>query len=214
MIKQEVSGDMDKRLIVVIICAVMPLCFVAFIASRQNNKLVQANSQQLLRTKVDEQMELVLLELSQAQSAERGFLLTGKDEMLAPAIAAPAAIEKSFRALNRLLENDPMQTERLNRLEPMVRERLNFIASVVITKKQRGLDSAMRLLADGKADQLSTKVKSLADDILTSDRQLTEDIRLKKDESTEKLKNERLLLLAAFLSVFMIGSNYMFGRLN
>jgi len=205
---------MDKKLIVVIVCAIMPLCFVAFVASRQNNKLEKANSQQVLITQVDEQMENVLLKLSQAQSAERGFLLTGKDELLAPAIAAPAEIEKSLRRLNRLVENDPQQLERLKKLEPMVRERLNFIASVVITRKQRGLDTAVNLLADGKADELSGNIKSLADDILANERQLGCDIKLEKDEATEKLKNERLLLLAAFLGVFMVGSNYAFSRLS
>jgi CHASE3 domain sensor protein len=204
---------MDRKLIVIIICAVLPLCLVAFIASRQNSQLSQKNSQQVLITQVDEQVEGILLKLSQAQSAEQGFLLTGKDELLAPAIGAPAEIEKHLRRLNRLVEDDPKQVERVKRLQPLVQERLNFIASVVIARKQRGMDTAVNLLSEGKADELSTDIKNLAEDILAVEHELGKNAN-PKDQSSEKLKNERLFLLAAFLGVFMVGSNIAFSRFS
>jgi CHASE3 domain sensor protein len=204
---------MDKKLIVTIICSVLPLCLVAFIASRQNNQLTKKNTQQVLITQVDELVEGVLLRLSQAQSAERGFVITGKDELLAPALEAPAEIEKNLRRLNRLVADDPKQVENVKRLEPLVQQRLNFIASVVISRKQRGFDTAVKLLSEGKADELSKEIRSLCDEILAGE-QASANTAMGKDESTEKLEDERLLLLAAFLGIFMISSNVVFSRFN
>jgi CHASE3 domain sensor protein len=204
---------MDKKVIVIIICAVLPLCLVAFIASRQTTQLSQKNSQQVLITQVDEQVEGILLKLSQAQSAEQGFLLTGKDELLAPAIGAPAEIEKYLRRLSRLVENDPEQFERVKRLQPMVQERLNFIASVVVARKQRGMETAVKLLSESKADELSNEIKTLADDILAGEHEMGRSAS-SQDLSREKVKNERLFMLAAFLGAFMIGSNVAFSRLS
>jgi CHASE3 domain sensor protein len=201
---------MAKRAIIIIICSILPLCLIAFIASRQNNELAQKNSRQLLITEVDEQVEGILLKLSQVQSAEQGFVLTGNEELLAPWIAAPADIEKHLRRLSRLLKDDPVQFGRLNHLEPLVHERLNFIQSVVIARKQRGFDSAVKLLSDGKAEQMTRDIKSLADEILAGEQAMT--IAAGNSESNEKLKNERLLLLVAFLGLFMMGSNVVFSR--
>jgi len=202
---------MDKKLIVTIICSVLPLCLVAFIASRQTIQLAKRNSQQVLITQVDELVEGILLKLSQAQSAERGFVLTGKDDLLAPALGAPAEIERNLRRLNRLVADDPKQVESVKRLEPLVQQRLNFIASVVISRKQRGFDTAVKLLSEGKADELSKEIRSLCDEILAGE-QASASTALGKDQSTEKLENERLLLLAAFLGFFMFGSNVAFSR--
>jgi CHASE3 domain sensor protein len=202
---------MDKKLIITIICSVLPLCLVAFIASRQTVQLTKKNSQQVLITQVDEQVEGILLKLSQAQSAERGFVLTGKDELLAPALGAPAEIERNLRRLNRLVADDPKQVENVKRLEPLVQQRLNFIASIVISRKQRGFDTAVKLLSEGKADELSKEIRALCDDILAGEQASN---TAGYDEATKRLENERLLLLTAFLGFYMIGSNAVFSRFS
>jgi CHASE3 domain sensor protein len=201
---------MAKRVIVMIICSILPLFLIAFIASRHNTELAQKNSRQLLITEVDEQVEGILLKLSQYQSAEQGFVLTGNEELLAPAIAAPGEIEKHLRRLSRLLKGDPVQFGRVSHLEPLVQERLNFIASVVIARKQRGFDAAVKLLSEGKPEQMTKDIKTLADEILAGEQTMT--ITAGTGESNEKLKNERLLLLVAFLGLFMVGSNLVFSR--
>jgi hypothetical protein len=95
----------------------------------------------------------------------------------------------------------------------MVQERLNFIASVVVARKQRGMETAVKLLSESKADELSNEIKTLADDILAGEHEMGRSAS-SQDLSTEKIKHERLLMLAAFLGAFMIGSNVAFSRFN
>jgi methyl-accepting chemotaxis protein len=202
---------MDRKTIVVVFCSILPLVLITFVAGRQTDKLSRENSVQIQMTRTEEELEAVALTLSRAESAEQGFVLTGKEDLLAPATTASAEIQTHLRRLERLFEKSPEQSRRLKDLAPLIQERLNIIATIVVTRKQKGFDAAVKLFSQSNNEQLTKQIRILVSEMEEGERK-TANQSLEVGKGSEELKKQRLFLLAGFLLLFMIGSNLAFAR--
>lgn len=76
-----------------------------------------------------------------AETGQRGFLLTGKPEFLEPYNGAEAKTNAVITELRQLLSDNPVQLENLAKLESTFQKRFSRLATLIETKKQeRPLD--------------------------------------------------------------------------
>src|ERR1700712_5416071 len=85
-----------------------PHSYRAAAAFNEINHRVAHTQQVLLRTSE------LLSSLKDTETGQLGFLLTGKEELLAPYRIAGAAIDKKFEELRRLTADNPEQQQRLH----------------------------------------------------------------------------------------------------
>ncbi|WP_404547146.1 response regulator [Dyella jejuensis] len=95
--------------------------------------------------------------LSSAQDAEtgqRGFLLTGHERYLEPYRAALAAIPSAIDTITRLTQADPSQQARIKVLNGFVTDKLAELKETIDARKDKGMDAALEIVNTdrGKAD--------------------------------------------------------------
>jgi signal transduction histidine kinase len=117
---------------------------------------------------VDNLLWTVLSRLQDAETGQRGYLLTGQPAFLAPYKDSIEKFDGDFAALAIATSDNPEQTEALGRLRPLTDERRSLLRDV-ISDYQRGLpihpdrlirgkelmDQIRRIIAEMEAEQRS-----------------------------------------------------------
>ncbi len=152
------------------------------IGSRELQQVVEAHTSTLeVQTTLFEIQGLV----TDAETAERGYVLTGKTEYLDPYRDARPKIEDRFRHLATLIgkEGTPTQREQVARISTLVGKKLGEIDSTLALYDRSGREVALDLLNTGLGrevmDNLRAEISTLGSDQRAS--MAASDLRWKHD---------------------------------
>jgi PAS domain S-box-containing protein len=93
-----------------------------------------------------EELQLVLLTLQDAETGERGYAITGKDEFLEPYHAAERSLETQLQRMQVLFTSPRVRKDR-EQLVILAREQLSFLRQVVVARRTQGSQAAVALIA-------------------------------------------------------------------
>ncbi|HYP28952.1 MAG TPA: CHASE3 domain-containing protein [Blastocatellia bacterium] len=108
-----------------------------------------------------ERLNSLLHHIAEAESSQRGYLITGNEVFLEPYEASLPAIRRDLEQLGPLTSDNPTQAERLGRLEPLVSARLSLLKELIELRKQSGLQPAIQLLMVDKGKVLMGEIRAL-----------------------------------------------------
>jgi len=91
--------------------------------------------------------------MQDAESSQRAYLLTGRDEYLVPYFGAPGAAQSQLARAHTVLEGDAEAALHLARLGDLVPARLNDLKAAV-EAVPRGHDAALRVVDNGPGNAL------------------------------------------------------------
>src|SRR6266581_5956811 len=99
------------------VIAVAAVAFISLLAYRSLQTRTDA-AQRVTRTlQVLEQLESILSLVKDAETGQRGFLLTGEEPYLEPNVAAKAQLPEVLTKTRRLIADDPVEQQRLSALD-------------------------------------------------------------------------------------------------
>jgi two-component system, sensor histidine kinase and response regulator len=140
------------------IVALAALCAVVLL----NYKAVlEANEWVDHTQRVINQADALLIDMLEAESGQRGYLLTRQDKFLDSYTAASASIGDNLARLKALTADNPEQQANLQRMQPLVEERGQFIRRTLDLSAAHAHDAAIAMVAEGRS-------KALMDDIRRS----------------------------------------------
>ena len=87
------------------------------------------------------------LAVRDAETGQRGYLLTGDEEYLAPYQASMGRVSFLQGELQRLTADNPAEQERLRILAPILQHKLEELAQTVQLRRDVGFDAAVGLCA-------------------------------------------------------------------
>jgi signal transduction histidine kinase len=111
---------------------------------------------------VENQIYIALLQLSRAESAERGYLLTARPEFLGDFRQAEAAIRPAFDRLHQLTADNPVQVDRLKEAMPLIDLRLTEFNRVVDLASSGQQVEANRIVQENATRQTTARIRDLA----------------------------------------------------
>jgi len=132
--------------------AVVALLVIAVIGYRSARSLFHNNELVVHTQAVRREISEVLVQLVNAETGQRGFVITGKDEFLEPYNAALASIDSAYNELRRLTVDNPAQQQRLDQLRPMIDGKLAELKRV-IEQRRTTFEAAVATIAAGEGRQ-------------------------------------------------------------
>jgi CheY-like chemotaxis protein/signal transduction histidine kinase/CHASE3 domain sensor protein len=84
--------------------------------------------------------------LQDAETGQRGYLLTGKDQYLAPYSEALGAVEKHFDAISTLTKDNPDQQARLKPLRRHIDAKLAELHETIVARRAQGAQAALAIV--------------------------------------------------------------------
>src|SRR5215472_7592475 len=102
----------------------------------------------------------VLRSLVDAETGQRGFLITGQDEFLEPYQQALARLDQQVRALKDKTQDNPRQQDRIGELETLTAERLALLKKG-IDLRRKSAEEAQALVATGQGKEKMDAIRRL-----------------------------------------------------
>src|SRR5438034_925195 len=141
------------------------LIVVGYVAYESTARLIESNRQVTNTHRVLENLTLLRLELQNAEAAQRGYLITGKERNLQPYLETRDAIAKHSAMLRKLAGDDKLQQSGLDSLEPLVADRLADLQEGVDARRTKGARSATELLLTDRSKRIGDQIQAVIIDM-------------------------------------------------
>ena len=138
-------------------------------------------------------------EVRDAETGQRGFLLTGSDAYLAPYTTALSSLGAVGGRLQLLTADNPRQQERLRTLAPLVQRKLAELAATVQARRDRGLEPALAIVRTNLGQDLTDGIESTLAAMTAEEQQLL--VQRLAAEDARARSMVWLMLLGALVAV-------------
>jgi len=108
--------------------------------------------------------------LRDAETGQRGFLLTGDDRYLEPYRQALRGIPANLDTLARIeaSRRHPHEIQRIDRLRPLVQDKMDELAETIEIRRSKGLDPALALVRSDRGQAAMDRIRVLCAEIQTA----------------------------------------------
>jgi methyl-accepting chemotaxis protein len=148
------------------------LTIVGWLAYSNTSTLVELRNQQQHTYQVLQQAEAASKLLVDAETGQRGFLLTGNDPYLQPYTAAIAAASGNMARLAELTSDNPRQQARLLTLRELVRQKFEELAQTISLRREKGFDAALTLVTSDRGKKIMDDIRAVIDQIEAEENEL------------------------------------------
>jgi signal transduction histidine kinase len=171
---------------------------MAFLAADRQRAAVGRVSHTI---EVQKSLQTVLSLLQEAETGQRGYLLTGEADFLEPYERATARLDGSLIELERMVADNPQQRQRVARLRQAAERRLARLASGITLLQQgnRSRASDPARLREGKA--MMDEVRGIVASLDTAERRLLTVRDADVEQSTRRLTAGYLVTGLALLTL-------------
>lgn len=116
--------------------------------------------------------ERVLSLLKDAETGQRGYLITGQERYLDPFNTAIVAIELGLRSIKALTNDNPKQQRRLAKLEPLIESKLDELRETIELRRKEGFDAALQVVLTDQGKEMMDTIRIKKDEIDNEERML------------------------------------------
>ena len=172
-----------------LLLALLLVMSIAILAYRAWAAFSRSSDQGAVTLQVFDRTTALLSFLKDAETGQRGFLLTGEDRYLEPYRQALTEIPPTLDALDRIevATRHPDQAQRVARLRPLVKDKLDELGQTIELRRSQGLDAALAIVRTDRGKALMDRIRAVCFEIQTVSRDLlkqeTEQARASANQS-------------------------------
>jgi len=179
------------------------LVIIGAVAYRSIEKLTEtarwvAHTQQVIVN-----LEEVLSTMKDAETGQRGYVITGDEKYLGPFRTAHDNIDHQLKTLREQIKDNPDQQRRLDQLEPLINGEAGKFAEMqesIDTRREQGFESAVQLVRTDRGRNIMVKIRQTVKDMEEVESGLLAQRTVEADRSSANAKRVIVLgTLAAFL---------------
>jgi PAS domain S-box-containing protein len=153
------------------------------------------------------ELEATLSTLKDAETGQRGYLITGEDGYLSPYKIALIEIEEHLSRLKTLTQDNPDQQRRLTLLEGAARDKLRELDQSVSLRRQSGFDAARALVLTNVGKNAMDECRNVAGEM---ERTEYEELSIQGRKATASIRATVLTFwFATLLAVAFLGIVYL-----
>jgi PAS domain S-box-containing protein len=146
-----------------------------FVELREATRLVDRSQD------VRKELEIALLLLIDAETGQRGFLITGESSYLEPYNAALAALPPRLERLRRLTADNPRQRASLAALEALIQSKVSELSATIVVRQTTGLAAAGRLVLTDEGKRIMDRTRAVGEEMRAEERRILAD-RAEREE--------------------------------
>jgi CHASE3 domain sensor protein len=140
-------------------------------------------------------IDSALLQLQDAETGQRGFIITGDESYLAPFEAGRAKLSEVLSRLNQLASDNADQQARIERMRRLAEGKLSELEDTIITRQREGLEPARLKVIGSAGKETMDRIRSVAAEMRSAETSLL-DARLASARFAE-----RMMILVAVVCV-------------
>jgi PAS domain S-box-containing protein len=119
--------------------------------------------------RVRQQAEIVLSLLKDAETAQRGYVVTGREEYLQPHQSTVALLPRHLEQLRMLVADDPRQRGDVATIEALIRDKLREVDDAIAARRQGGFAAAARVIDSGYGMRIMDRLREAVRRVLEAE---------------------------------------------
>jgi CheY-like chemotaxis protein/signal transduction histidine kinase/CHASE3 domain sensor protein len=149
------------------VASVILMAVVSYQAQRRSTDAADAVNQGV---ELIVQVQNLLSSTKDAETGQRGFLLTGDEAYLEPFTSGRAAVEGELKAIRALDGHSNAQQQRLEQLQSLVSAKLAELLTTISLKRAGKTEQALEIVRTDRGKVLMDQIRGLVADIENEDR--------------------------------------------
>jgi methyl-accepting chemotaxis protein len=166
----------SKKLFIGFSLGPIVLLIVGWIAYNNTAQLLEARKLVVHSHEIIESTETLMSDMLDAETGQRGYLLTGDERYLAPYQSAVASIQQHILAISSLAAENTKLLGHLQALRSLVTAKLDELGTTVGLRKEKGFDAALQIVLANKGKQMMEDIRG-ALQAISDDEKKTLDVR-------------------------------------
>jgi methyl-accepting chemotaxis protein len=155
--------------------------------------------------RVLEHLEAVFSDMKDAETGQRGYIITGSERYLEPFRVAQGAIAQDLKALRDLIR-DVNQQRRLDSLESLINGKDGKLAELQETIDARrdtakGFAAALQIVSTGKGKTIMDDIRKTIDEMRSDENAL---LKTRSDEAQASARNTTLTIIFGTLAAVVV----------
>src|SRR5258706_211871 len=184
------------------IIATAILAFVGWQSYRNTARFAEASEWRKHTYEVLRNLDETVARLVDAETGQRGYLLTGEESYLEPYRAAIKNIDQTIGNLKRLTSDNPNQQKRIHILEPLAERKLAELQQTIDVRKNEGLTAANRMVLEGSGKRWMDQIRVIIAEMANEEKDL---LKLRTQEANESVaRSVRTILTGTLLSISLL----------
>ncbi len=169
--------ELPLKVVLPLVLGIVATLAIAVYAELGYRRLESANRQMALAVEMQAAVHETLALVVDAETGQRGYLLTGQEAYLAPYTAALPKFDGAFSRLSELLSagGTPAQRESLGRFNKLVGKKLAELEAALELYRRDGAPAAQALLDTGIGKRLMDEIRTEATGMVATHRRQVEE---------------------------------------
>ncbi len=199
-----INWTFGRKLALGFTIAVLALLVIGVSGYRSTEHLIEndrwVSHTHVVRTKLAD----LISALKDAETGQRGFVITGDEAFLEPHRNALPQIDKLFGELHSLTSDNDVQQRRLTELKPLIDEKLAELQRTIEMRKAQGFEPTMRVISAGVGKVLMDKMRILVSQMDEDEAALLTRRNAEAELSSENTKS--VILWGSVLGVALVAA--------
>jgi signal transduction histidine kinase len=192
----------QRKLIGGVLAAAALLLFVAGLSYSRLLRNAEDRQWVVHTYQVMGQLDAILQGMTDAETGERGYILTGENSYLAPYQRGLSEVRDNIAAVRRLTSDNPKQQRSLDSLEPVIAERLRELHERIQVRRDTGLAAGAAAVREGAGKEYMNQVRASLGGMKTEEERLLALRSTELDASSQKTRTA--LVFGESLGLFFL----------
>jgi signal transduction histidine kinase len=149
-----------------------------------------------------EALEALSGSLTDAETGQRGFIITGEEPYLQPYNEALGHVQEDMKSLREMTSDNLVQQRNLDRLEPIVAAKLGELQDRIGLRKRNGLDEAANGVREGSGKSHMDQIRAVIAEMKQEEHRLLADRT--KEASASSSKAGTVIVIGNILALFFL----------
>jgi CHASE3 domain sensor protein len=178
------------------------LVFVGWQSYRNTARFAEASEWRKHTYEVLRNLDETVARLVDAETGQRGYLLTGEESYLEPYHVAIKNIDRTIGNLKNLTSDNPNQQKRIQILEPLVEKKLAELQRTIDLRKNENLGAAHRVVLEGSGKQAMDQIRAVVAEMTNEEEDL---LKLRTQKTNESVATSvRTILTGTLVSISLL----------
>ena len=182
------------------------LTVLGTLAYRTTTSLIRNAEREKVSYQILGYLDALETELINAETGQRGYLITGQPRYLEPYNSALSQIDDQYEALRQLTVDDAAFQSRLASLQPVIDARLERLQEGIQLRDRSGFTAAQAYILTDDGRQLMDQLRDLIDDLVVQEQRLLQARAARSQLSAQQTLNTIAFgVPLSFLALSLVG---------
>ena len=178
------------------------LVVIGFVSYRSTTRFVGSAEWVEHTHQVLEKLDALVSSLKDAETGQRGYLITGEERYLEPYRSANEEVDQLLKDLRKLTADNPKQQQRLDALELLSTSKFSELKDTIELRKNKGFQAAMQVVITDRGKKAMDDIRKVINDVEVEENDL---LKLRsEEEKTRAQSTEFTIIFGTLLSLGLL----------